>query len=120
MEKEPRDFPLVKQLLYKLSSVTIWDKLRNGLDKVKHKYREGVKNLYIINTLGSDHIQINSITVASETKRKQEFGMADIEELDQEEEENDLIMDDNEEANVNSIMVNRIPIGKACSPYEVI
>ena len=34
------DFPTVKQLLYKLSSVTIWDKLQHGLDKVKAKYRD--------------------------------------------------------------------------------
>ena len=46
--------------------------------------------------------------------------MADIEEIDQDEEENNLIVDVNEEANVNSIMVNKIPIGKACSSYEVI
>ena len=46
--------------------------------------------------------------------------MADIEELDQDEEDNDPIVDINEEANVNSITVNKIPIGKAGSPYEVI
>ena len=34
------DFPTVKQILYKLSSVTIRDKLWNGLDKVKAKYRD--------------------------------------------------------------------------------
>ena len=46
--------------------------------------------------------------------------MADIEDLDQDEEDNDPIVDINKEANVNSITVNKIPIGKACSPYEVI
>ena len=35
------------------------------------------------NSLGSDHVQINLITTASETQMKQEFGMADIIELDQ-------------------------------------
>ena len=34
-------------------------------------------------------MQINSITIAPETQKKQEFRMADIEELDQDEEEND-------------------------------
>ena len=46
--------------------------------------------------------------------------MADIIELDQNEENNDPIEESNEEANVNSITSNKIPIGKACSPYEVI
>ena len=65
-----------------------------------------------LNSLGSDHVQINTITVAHETQKKQEFGMADIKELDQDEEDNNLI--------VNSITVNKIPIGKACSPYKVL
>ena len=34
------DFPTVKQLLYKLSSLTICDKLCNGLDTVKAKYND--------------------------------------------------------------------------------
>ena len=34
------DFPTVKQLLYKLSSMTICDKLRHGLDTVKAKYKD--------------------------------------------------------------------------------
>ena len=89
--------------------------------RVNHDPQEGVQNLYtMFNSLGSEHVQINSITVAPETKRRQEFGMANIEKLDQEEEENNLIMDDNEEANVNSITVNKIPIGKVFSPHEVI
>ena len=74
----------------------------------------------MFNPLGKDHIQINSITVAPETQKQLEFSMADMEKLNQNEEENDPIMVDNEEANINFIMVNKIPIGKACSPYEVI
>ena len=46
--------------------------------------------------------------------------MADIVKLDEDKEKNDPIVETNEEANVNSITVNKIPIGKACSPYEVI
>ena len=34
------DFATVKQLLHKLSSETIRDKLRNGLEKVKKKYKD--------------------------------------------------------------------------------
>ena len=45
------DFSRVKQLIYKLSSVTIWDKLRNGLDKVKHKYRDIYNQQNYIQTL---------------------------------------------------------------------
>ena len=73
-----------------------------------------------LNSLGSDHVQINTITVAHETQKKQEFGMADIKELDQDEEDNDPIVDINEGENVNSIMVNKILIGKSGSPYKVI
>ena len=83
--------------------------------------KEGVNNLFtMFNSLGSDHLQIDSITIAPEMQKKQEFGMADTEELDQDEEDNNLIVDVNEEANINSIKVNKIPIGKVCSPYEVI
>merc|ERR1711867_163149 len=35
-----KDFPTVKQLLYKLSSMTIRDKLCHGLDKVKAHYKD--------------------------------------------------------------------------------
>ena len=34
------DFMTVKQLLHKLSSETIRDKLRNGLEKVKKKFKD--------------------------------------------------------------------------------
>ena len=46
--------------------------------------------------------------------------MADIIELDQDKEDDDTDVEINDEANVNAITVNKIPIGKACSPYEVI
>ena len=74
----------------------------------------------MFNSLETEHVQINSITIAPKTQKKQEFRIADIEELDQDEEDNDPIVEINEEANVNPITVNKIPIGKACSPYEVI
>ena len=89
--------------------------------RANHNPKDGVRNLdTMFNSLGTEHVQINSITVIPETQKKQEFGMADIEELDQDEEDNDPIVEINEEANVNPITVNKIPIGKACSPYEVI
>ena len=46
--------------------------------------------------------------------------MADIIELDQDKEDDNTDVEINDEANVNAITVNKIPIGKACSPYEVI
>ena len=46
--------------------------------------------------------------------------IADIGDLDQDKEDNDPRLDSNEEAKVNSIIVNQIPSKKACSPYEVI
>ena len=46
--------------------------------------------------------------------------MADIEEVEQSEEDDNLNKDTNDEASVNSIVVNKILIGKACSPYKVI
>ena len=74
--------------------------------RANHNPKEGVKNLFtMFNSLWKDHMQINYITIAPETQKKQEFGMAGIEELDQDEEDNNPIVDINEEANVNSITV---------------
>ena len=47
--------------------------------------------------------------------------MADIEELPTADSNTDKIDTElHNEVNVNPIMVNRVPIGEACSPYEVI
>ena len=55
--------------------------------RVNHDPKEGVKNLFsLLNSLGSDHVQINSITVIPRTHKQQEFGMVDIEEVDQDKE----------------------------------
>ena len=81
--------------------------------RANHNAKEEVKNLFsMLNSLGTEHVQINSITVIPETQKKQEFGMADIEELDQDEKDNDPIIEINEEANINYITVNKIRIGK--------
>ena len=74
----------------------------------------------MIDSLGKDHVQINSITVIPGTQKQQEFCMADIEELEQSVKDEDLNEDTNDEASVNSLMVNKIPMGKVGSPYEVI
>ena len=86
--------------------------------RFNHNPKIGVKNLDIMfNVLGTDHVQINSISI--KTYNKPEFGIAQIEELDHDNEENGPTTEYEEEVNVNPITVNRIPIGKACSPYEV-
>ena len=40
--------------------------------------------------------------------------------MDQDKEVDDTDVGNNDKANINAITVNKIPIGKACSPYEVI
>ena len=65
--------------------------------RANHDPKEGVKNLFkMFNSLETEYVQINSITMAPEIQKKQEFGMADIEELDQDEEDNDPIVEINE------------------------
>ena len=63
-----------------------------------------------------NNIQINTIRVEESSQPKQRFGIADIEEITDAYSIGNL----DPETNVNPIMVNRVPIGKACSPYEII
>ena len=56
------DFPTVKQLLYKLSSLTIRDKLRHGLDKVKAKYKDIYNTQNYIQTF-RELLNIDRITI---------------------------------------------------------
>ena len=47
--------------------------------------------------------------------------MAEIEELPQSEDEQEITEEENHgEVNVNPITVNKVPIGEAGSPYEVV
>ena len=72
-------------------------------------------------TIGANHIWINYIRVKESAQSQQRFGIADIEELSQSDNEHESMETDNHgEVNVNPIMVNRVLIGEACSPYEVI
>ena len=63
-----------------------------------------------------NNVQVNTIRVEESPQSNQRFGIADIEEI------TDAYGIENldPEANVNPIMVNRVPIGKACSPFEII
>ena len=81
-----------------------------------------VKNIDIMyNEIGANHIQINSIRVNESTQPQQRYGIADIEELPTADNNMDEMETEfHSEVNVNPIMVNRVPIGEACSPYEVI
>ena len=83
------------------------------MDESQPYTQKGLKNINAMySSLGSDHIQINSITIASETQKKQTFRIADIVELDQDKEDDDTDAEINEEVNINAIAVNKIPIGK--------
>ena len=89
--------------------------------RANHQPEKGQEDLYAMYySLGTDQVQVNFVTMEPDTQREQEFGVADIKELDQDEESEDPITDTSEEANVNTITVNKIPIGRACSPFEVI
>ena len=90
--------------------------------RVNYDPKKGKRNIDIMNKdIRANHVQINSIRANESSQPQQEYGIADIEELPTA----DNGMEPMEavshfEANVNPIMVNRVPIGEACSPYEVI
>ena len=66
-------------------------------------------------------MHVNSIRVRPNTQSQQRFGIAEIEELSQTDGEQESPEEESHgEVNVNPITVNRVPIGEACSPYEVI
>ena len=86
--------------------------------RANHNPKIRVKNLDIMfNVLGTDQVQINSVSINPDNKPR--YGIAQIEELDSNTDEEDPAPETEEELNANPITVNRIPIGKACSPYEV-
>ena len=64
--------------------------------------------------------KVNSITVDEAEPDQNEFGVAEIIELNQDDGEEDHSDDNDVEAGVHSIQVNKIPMGKTCSLYEVI
>ena len=83
--------------------------------------KRGLKNIdEMYNEIGSNHVQINSVRIIRNQDPQPRSEIACIEELPPEDNDIEEINDQIEEANVNPIMVNRGPIGKACSPYKVI
>ena len=90
--------------------------------RVNYDPKKGLKNMdEMYNEIGTNHVQVNSIRVIEDPEPQPRYGMANIEELPVAEnntEEMDTGL--HSEVNVNPIMVNRVPIGEACSPYEVI
>ena len=71
--------------------------------------------------MGVNNIQINSIRAEEYSQPQRRYGIADNEELPAADSSMDTVEEASyTEANVNPIMVNRVPIGKACSPYEII
>ena len=83
--------------------------------------KRGLKNIdEIYNEIGSNHVQINSVRIIRNQDPQTRSGIACIEELPSEENYIEEINDESQEVNVNPIMVDHVPIGEACSPYEVI
>ena len=90
--------------------------------RVNYDPKKGKRNIDIMNKeIGANHIQINSIRANESSQLQQEYRIADIGELpaaDNDMEPMEAIS--HLEANVNPIMVNRVPVGEACSPCEII
>ena len=63
-----------------------------------------------------NNVQVNSIRVEESSQSQEKYGMAGTEELPAA----DSNMETDPKANVNPIMVNRVPIGIACLPYKII
>ena len=70
--------------------------------------------------IGSDHVHVNSIRIKPKMHSQQRFGIAEVEELSQTEEEENPTRENYCEVNINPITVNRVRIREACSPYKVI
>ena len=83
------------------------------------KGKRNIDNLY--KEIGVNHIQVNSLRTNEYLQSWQKYGIADIEELQTADSNMEPIEEVSyTEANLNPIMVNRVPIGEACSPYEII
>ena len=81
------------------------------------KGRRNLDNLY----KEVNNVQVNSIRVEESSQTQQRYGIADIEELPAADSYMETLDESPDpEANVNPILVNRVPIGKVCSPYEII
>ena len=76
--------------------------------KQNYDPKKGFKNINeLYNGIGSNHVRVNSVKII---RNQVPYRKNDIEEIN----------DEYQEVKVNSIIVNRVPIGEACSPYEVI
>ena len=86
--------------------------------RVNYDPKKGFKNIDIMyNEIRANHIQINSIRVNEGTQPQQRYGIANIEEFPQADNDiNSIETEVHGEVNVNLIMVNTVPIGEACSP----
>ena len=90
--------------------------------RVKYNSKKGKRNIDdMYKEIGVNHIQVNSIRANQYSQSQQRYGIADIEELPTADSNMEPIEEVSyTEANVNPIMVNWVPIGEACSPYEII
>ena len=81
--------------------------------RVNYNPREGINIIDIMyKAMGSDHVQVNSIKIKPSVHPQQRYGIAEVEELSQTEEEEEFPARESfGEVNVNPITVNRVPIG---------
>ena len=80
------------------------------------KRKRNIDNMY--KEIRVNHVQIKSIRADKYSQSKQRYGIADIEELPAADSNMETVEEASYiEANVNFIMVNRVSIGEACSPY---
>ena len=86
--------------------------------RVNYDPKRGLKNMdEMYNEIGTNHIQVNSIRVIEDPEPQPRYGLASIEELPAVEDNIEEIDEELQgKVNVNPIMVNRVPIGEACSP----
>ena len=69
--------------------------------------------------IGTDHVQINTIRVKISKQSQQRPGTAEIEEFSQLDNEQENLKGEGHDE-VKPIIVNKVPIGEASSPYKVI
>ena len=71
--------------------------------------------------IGASHLQINSIKLHESTQPLQDYDEIYTEKLSASyNNAEDMKIKGNEEGSISHILLNKIPIGEACLPYEVI
>ena len=83
-------------------------------------YKKGLDNLFsMYEAHRKKHVKVNYVTASATKSSQDKFGVTEIIYLNQDDKDESQSDDNDLEAGVYSIRVNKISIGKACSPYEV-